>query len=46
MTLRNLLDVQEVMFRAYVRNVMFFATLPYHLAHEVRDRPRTRAVDE
>jgi|HubBroStandDraft_5_1064220.scaffolds.fasta_scaffold2640134_1 hypothetical protein len=32
MTLRALHELQDAMFRAYVRNVMFFATLPHHLA--------------
>ena len=35
MTLRDLLDVQDIMFRAQVRNMMFLATLPYHMAQEV-----------
>jgi hypothetical protein len=34
-------DFHELMLRAYVRNMMFFATLPYHLATEMRgDRMR------
>jgi hypothetical protein len=36
MTVRDLLDFQELMFCACVRNVMTFATLPYHLAQEMR----------
>ena len=36
MTLRDLLDIQDLMLRAYVRNAMFLATLPYHLAQEMR----------
>jgi hypothetical protein len=36
MTLRDLLDAQDLMFRACVRNMMFFATLPYHLVQEMR----------
>jgi hypothetical protein len=36
MTLSALLDAQDIMFRAYVRNMMFFATLPYHVAQEMR----------
>jgi len=39
MTLRDVRDFQELMFRTWVRNVMFFVTLPYHLAQEMR---RTR----
>ena len=39
MTLRDLREFQELMFRAYVRNMMFLATLPYHVAQEMR---RTR----
>lgn len=36
MTLYDLLDAQYLLVRAYVRNVMFFATLPYYLAEEHR----------
>jgi hypothetical protein len=36
MTYQHLYDLQELMMRTYVRNVMFFATLPYYLAQEVR----------
>jgi hypothetical protein len=43
MTFRDLLDVQDLMFRAYVRNMMFLATLPYHLAQEMR---RKRAWED
>ena len=32
----ELCEFQELMFRAYVRNVMLFATLPYHIAQEIR----------
>jgi len=39
MTLRDLHDFQDVMFRAYVRDVMFVAALPYHLAQEMRRNP-------
>jgi hypothetical protein len=35
MTLRDLREFQELMFRAYVRNMMFLATLPYHMAQEM-----------
>jgi hypothetical protein len=40
MTFRDLNEFQELMLRAYVRNMMLLATLPYHLAHEMR-RGRT-----
>jgi hypothetical protein len=41
MTFGDLRDFHELMLRAYVRNMMFFATLPYHLATEMRgDRMR------
>ena len=43
MTFRDLLDVQDLMFRAYMRNVMFLATLPYNLAQEMR---RNRAWED
>jgi hypothetical protein len=36
MTLRALLDAQDIMFRAYVRNMMFFATLSCRFAQEMR----------
>ena len=36
MTFGDLRDFRELMFRACVRNMMFFATLPYHLATEMR----------
>jgi hypothetical protein len=42
-TLLDLLDIQELMFSACVRNVMTFATLPCHLAQEMR-RPRVRST--
>jgi hypothetical protein len=31
MSFRDLYKFQNVVIRAYVRNAMFFATLPYHL---------------
>jgi hypothetical protein len=41
MTFADLRDFHELMLRAYVRNMMVFATLPYHLAAEMRgDRMR------
>ena len=36
MTIRDVLDFQELMFCTCVRNVMTFATLPCHLAQEMR----------
>jgi len=45
MTLFDLYDFQHLMLRAYVSNVMFFVTLPYHLAQEARqNRPSERAL--
>jgi hypothetical protein len=41
MTFDDLLDFQERMFSAYVRNAMIFATLPCYLAEETR-RNRAR----
>ena len=35
MTTNDLLDFQEVMFRAHVRNLIFFATLPYYLTQQI-----------
>jgi hypothetical protein len=31
----DFLEFQEVMFRTYVRNVIFFATLPYYLTQQL-----------
>ena len=42
MTLGHLRDLQDLMLRASVRNMMFFATLPYYLAGEV---PRNSAPE-
>jgi hypothetical protein len=35
MTCDKLLGFQEVVFRAHVRNLIFFATLPYYLAQQI-----------
>jgi hypothetical protein len=46
MTLRDLSDFQDFMFRNYVRSVMLFATLPYYLADERRrNRPGQRTSE-
>jgi radical SAM superfamily enzyme with C-terminal helix-hairpin-helix motif len=46
MSLQHLLDFQELMFRAYVRNVMFFATLPYYAEQECRrEHARENALE-
>jgi hypothetical protein len=39
-TVLNIHDVQQLMLRAYVRNVMFFATLPFYLAQEMWHVPQ------
>ena len=36
MLFRDLRGYQELMFGAYVRNAMFFATLPYYVAQKMR----------
>ena len=36
MPFRDLRGCQELMFGAYVRNAMLFATLPYYLAQKMR----------
>lgn len=37
-------DLQELVFRIWVRNTMFLATLPYHLSQEAARNPaRERA---
>jgi hypothetical protein len=36
MTSDDLLDFQEIMLRAHLRNLIFFATLPYHLTQQTR----------
>ena len=43
MTFDDLLDFQERMFSACVRNMMIFATLPYYLPQEAR-RNRARST--
>jgi len=35
MTGNDLLDFQEIIFRASVRNLIFFATLPYYLTQQI-----------
>jgi hypothetical protein len=43
---RDLRGYQELVFGAYVRNAMFFATLPYYLAQKMRrDRFGSHASD-
>ena len=39
MTFPNLHDFQQQMLRAYVRNAMFFATLPFYLEQEMCPMP-------
>jgi hypothetical protein len=39
MTLRALHELQEVMFRVYVRNVILMATLPFHVRGGVDGTP-------
>jgi hypothetical protein len=46
MTFPNLHDVQQVMLRAYVQNVMLFATLPFYLAQDTHPLPaRSRRAE-
>jgi hypothetical protein len=42
MTGNDFLDFQEAIFRASVRNLVFFATLPFQLTQEIQ---RNRARD-
>ena len=35
MTGNDFLDFQEVIFRAHVRNLIYFATLPYYLTQQI-----------
>ena len=44
MTIYHLREFQELMFRTYVRHLMFLATFPYHLLRETR-RNRASAAD-
>jgi hypothetical protein len=44
MTGYDLRELQELMMRAYVRHLMFLATLPYHLVREM-GRARSAAGD-
>jgi len=39
MTLRPLHELHDVMFRIYVRNVMFLVTLPFHVRGGVDGAP-------
>jgi hypothetical protein len=36
MTFRDLYEFQQLVFRAYMQNMMFLATLPFQLARETR----------
>jgi hypothetical protein len=42
MTLPHLHEFQLLMLRVYVRNAMFFATLPFYLAQESHPVPARR----
>ena len=46
MTFHGPLNFLELMFRAYVRNMMFSATLPYHLAQDMRRNRACEGVSE
>ena len=39
MIVHNFHEAQQVMLRTFVRNMMFFATLPLYLAQETRPVP-------
>ena len=39
MIIRDLQDMQELVFRTWVRNLMFLATLPYHASQEAALTP-------
>jgi hypothetical protein len=43
MTVYHLREFQELVFRTYVRHLMFLATLPYHLLRETRRNRATAA---
>jgi hypothetical protein len=43
MSFRDLYEFQNLVIRTYVRNAMFFATLPFHLASF--DRAREKPAD-
>jgi hypothetical protein len=44
MTIHDLRELRALMFRAYVRHLMFLATYPYHLLRDMR-RNRASAAD-
>jgi hypothetical protein len=46
MTVRDLCEVQQLVFRAYMQDVMFFATLPFHSAWETRRNPASERVSQ
>ena len=42
----DLREFQDLMFRAYVRHVMLFATFPYHVAREMGRNGSDAAPDQ
>jgi hypothetical protein len=42
----DLREFQDLVFRAYVRHVMLFATFPYHVAQEMRCTGASDAASE
>jgi hypothetical protein len=42
----DLRELQDLVFRAYVRHVMLFATFPYRLAQEMRRNDALSAASE
>ena len=44
MNVRHLYEFQQLLFRAYMQNVMFLATLPYYLAREQQRNPASKGA--
>jgi hypothetical protein len=42
----DLRELQDLVFRAYVRHVMLFATFPYHVAQEMSRNGAVHAASE
>jgi hypothetical protein len=46
MSVRHLYEFQQLLFRAYMQNVIFLATLPYYLAREQQRIPASERTSQ
>jgi hypothetical protein len=46
MNVRHLYEFQQLLFRAYMQNVMFLATLPYYLVREQQRIPASERTSQ